>query len=159
MEQPEAADLALGRAIVARIAPEELPYFDETVASLPKHPGRRARRRRRDDPLAFGGAAELVVTSIACGVATEVVKMMGETVGSGLVARLRRLLTRGRGEDPAAPDAGQRPPALTEERITELGVAAGRTAVLLGLPPDRSELLAEAVRDQLRAADRPGSGT
>ncbi|MFJ1677341.1 hypothetical protein ACIODT_20445 [Streptomyces sp. NPDC088251] len=159
MEQPEAADLALGRAIVARIAPEELPYFDETVASLPKHPGRRARRRPGDDPLAFGGAAELVVTSIACGVATEVVKMMGETVGSGLVARLRRLLTRGRGEDPAAPDAGQRPPALTEERIAELGVAAGRTAVLLGLPPDRSELLAEAVRDQLRAADRPGSGT
>ncbi|MEU9619364.1 hypothetical protein [Streptomyces sp. NPDC048155] len=159
MEQAEAADLALGRAIVARIAPEELPYFDETVASLPKHPGRRARRRPGDDPLAFGGAAELVVTSIACGVATEVVKMMGETVGSGLVARLRRLLTRGRGEDPAAPDAGQRPPALTEERIAELGVAAGRTAVLLGLPPDRSELLAEAVRDQLRAADRPGSGT
>ncbi|MFJ1844018.1 hypothetical protein [Streptomyces sp. NPDC088146] len=159
MEQPEAADLALGRAIVARIAPEELPYFDETVASLPKHPGRRARRRPGDDPLAFGGAAELVVTSIACGVATEVVKMMGETVGSGLVVRLRRLLTRGRGEDPAAPDAGQRPPALTEERIAELGVAAGRTAVLLGLPPDRSELLAEAVRDQLRAADRPGSGT
>ncbi|MFJ2132616.1 hypothetical protein ACIP4W_32715 [Streptomyces sp. NPDC088846] len=159
MEQPEAADLALGRAIVARIAPEELPYFDETVASLPKHPGRRARRRPGDDPLAFGGAAELVVTSIACGVATEVVKMMGETVGSGLVARLRRLLTRGRGEDPAAPDTGQRPPALTEERIAELGVAAGRTAVLLGLPPDRSELLAEAVRDQLRAADRPGSGT
>ncbi|MER6106425.1 hypothetical protein ABT115_30180 [Streptomyces sp. NPDC001832] len=159
MEQPEAADRALGRAIVARIAPEELPYFDETVASLPKHPGRRARRRPADDPLAFGGAAELVVTSIACGVATEVVKMMGETVGSGLVARLRRLLTRGRGGDPVTPDAGQRPPALNEERIAELGAAAGRSAVLLGLPPDRSELLAEAVRDQLRAADRPGSGT
>jgi hypothetical protein len=159
VEQPEAADLALGRAIVARIAPEELPYFDETAASLSKRPGRRARRRPEDDPLAFGGAAELVVTSIACGVATEVVKMMGETVGSGLVARLRRLLTHGRGEDPTAPDAEQRPPDLTEERIAELGAAAGRTAVLLGLPPDRSELLVEAVRDQLRAADRPGSGT
>jgi hypothetical protein len=88
-----------------------------------------------------------------------VVKMMGETVGSGLVARLRRLLPRGRGEDPTAPDAEQRPPDLTEERIAELGAAAGRTAVLLGLPPDRSELLVEAVRDQLRAADRPGSAT
>ncbi|MFF9815257.1 hypothetical protein [Streptomyces sp. NPDC014006] len=159
MEQAEAADLALGRAIVARIAPEELPYFDETAASLPKRPGRRARRRREDDPLAFGGAAELVVTSIACGVATEVVKMMGETVGSGLVARLRRLLTRGRGGEPTGPDAEQPLPALTEERIAELGAAAGRTAVLLGLPPERSELLAEAVRDQLRAADRPGSAT
>ncbi|POX56314.1 hypothetical protein C3489_06235 [Streptomyces sp. Ru71] len=159
MEQPEAADLALGRAIVARIAPEELPYFDETAASLPKRPGRRARRRVEDDPLAFGGAAELIVTSIACGVATEVVKMMGETVGSGLVARLRRLLTRGRGEEQTAPDAEQQRPALTEERIAELGAAAGRKAVLLGLPPDRAELLAEAVRDQLRAADRPGSGT
>ncbi|MFF9208386.1 MULTISPECIES: hypothetical protein [unclassified Streptomyces] len=159
MEQAEAADLALGRAIVARIAPEELPYFDDTAASLPKRPGRRDRRRREDDPLAFGGVAELVVTSIACGVATEVVKMMGETVGSGLVARIRRRLGRGRGEESATPEAEERPAPLTEERIAELGAAASRTAVLLGLPPDRSELLAEAVRDHLREAGGPGSGT
>ncbi|MFV5998108.1 hypothetical protein ACNPQM_38480 [Streptomyces sp. NPDC056231] len=159
MEQPEAADLALGRAIVARIAPEELPYFDETAASLPRRARRHGGRRPKEDPLAFGGAAELVVTGIACGVATEVLKMMSETVGSGLVARLRRLLTRSRSADPAAPDpVGQAsPPALTEERIAELGAAAGRSAVLLGLPPDRSELLAEAVRDHLRAADRPSA--
>ncbi|MFF4117716.1 hypothetical protein [Streptomyces sp. NPDC001714] len=159
MEQPEAADLALGRAIVARIAPEELPYFEETAASLPRGTRSRGRRGPKEDPLAFGGAAELVVTSIACGVATEVVKTMGATVGSGLVARLRRLLTRGRSADPAEPDPGGQasPPALTEERIAELGAAAGRSAVLLGLPPDRSELLAEAVRDHLRAADRPSA--
>ncbi|MEV7595661.1 hypothetical protein AB0O42_35920, partial [Streptomyces sp. NPDC089922] len=110
------------------------------------------------DPLAFGGAAELVVTSIACGVATEVVKTMGASVGSGLVARLRRLLPRRRSA-PVAPDPGGHtsPPALTEERIADLGAAAGRSAVLLGLPPDRSELLAEVVRDHLRAAHRPST--
>ncbi|MFD7017346.1 MULTISPECIES: hypothetical protein [unclassified Streptomyces] len=159
MEQPEAADLALGRAIVARIAPEELPYFDETAASLPRRTRRRGGRRPKEDPLAFGGAAELVVTSIACGVATEVVKTMGASVGSGLVARLRRLLPRSRSAEPVAPDPGGQTslPALTEERIADLGAAAGRSAVLLGLPPDRSELLAEVVRDHLRAAHRPSA--
>ncbi|MEU1286813.1 hypothetical protein [Kitasatospora sp. NPDC005856] len=148
MEQGEAAHLALGRAIVARVAPEELPYFDETVASLPRGGLRRGRRGPQEDPLAFGGLAEVVVTGIAYGVAAEVLKMMGETAGRGLIARVRRLFGRRQAVEPVAP-------ALSEDRITELAAAAGRSAVLLGLPPDRSELLAAAVRDHLRTADRP----
>ncbi|MDT9681360.1 hypothetical protein RND61_04625 [Streptomyces sp. TRM76323] len=167
MGQPEAPDIALGRAIVARVAPEELPYFDETAASLSGRPLRQARRRPKDDPLAFGGAAELVVTSIACGVAFEVVKMMGETLGGSLAGRFRRLVgrRRARREEAEAEGPGERRPtppeeqgpALTEERIAELGAAARRTAILLGLPPDRSDLLAAAVRDHLRAAGGPGA--
>ncbi|MFJ3159598.1 hypothetical protein [Streptomyces kanasensis] len=195
-----AAETALARAVVARIAPEELPYFEETAEVLVGRGGRRARRGPQDDPLAFGGAAELVVTSIACGVAFEVVKMMGESVGSGLTGRFRQLVARRRARRAAPPDgtapdgtadgtpdaaadpaadpaagtavAGGAPgpaggpvgPAggpvllgeapLSEERIAELGAAARRTAILLGLPPDRSDLLAAAVRDHLRTGGR-----
>ncbi|WP_228983197.1 hypothetical protein [Streptomyces sp. DH12] len=200
-----AAETALARAVVARVAPEELPYFEETAEVLVGRGGRRARRGPQDDPLAFGGAAELVVTSIACGVAFEVVKMMGESVGSGLTGRFRQLVARrrarrdatadGTAEDgtaeggaaeggaadtgagtavagsPPQPAAGTRGPIagppgpaggpvllgeapLSEERIAELGAAARRTAILLGLPPDRSDLLAAAVRDHLRTGGR-----
>ncbi|KUH37520.1 MULTISPECIES: hypothetical protein [Streptomyces] len=192
-----AAETALARAVVARIAPEELPYFEETAEVLVGRGGRRARRGPQDDPLAFGGAAELVVTSIACGVAFEVVKMMGESVGSGLTGRFRQLVARRRARraappdgtaadgtapdgtldpasDPAAgtavvggapgPAGGPAGPAggpvllgeapLSEERIAELGEAARRTAIILGLPPDRSDLLAAAVRDHLRTGGR-----
>ncbi|MFF8385275.1 hypothetical protein ACF053_16740 [Streptomyces kanasensis] len=174
-----AAETALARAVVARIAPEELPYFEETAEVLVGRGGRRARRGPQDDPLAFGGAAELVVTSIACGVAFEVVKMMGESVGSGLTGRFRQLVARRRARRAAPPDGtapdgtadGTPDPAggpvgpaggpvllgeapLSEERIAELGAAARRTAILLGLPPDRSDLLAAAVRDHLRTGGR-----
>ncbi|MCX5148820.1 hypothetical protein OHB36_18905 [Streptomyces sp. NBC_00320] len=150
----QAPDNALARAIVARVAPGELPFFEETVASLDGK-GRRGRAgtRRKDDPLAFGGAAELVVTSIACGVAYEVAKAMGEDIGQSLGDRVRRLFGR-RDPSRAPAPADEAVPALPEHRIAELGAVARRTALLLGLPPDRSDLLAAAVADHLRASGR-----
>ncbi|MFJ5550679.1 hypothetical protein [Streptomyces sp. NPDC093225] len=194
---PEAPDLRLARVIVARLAPQELPLFELTAQSLVGDGGRRVGRgsggrgRAKDDPLAFGGVAEVVVTGVACGVAVEVVKAMSQDLGAGLVVRLRRRLARRRavraggrseglregspvraegtvertsaGEGAADPAAGGgRVPGevvagsgvLSEERIAELRDVARRSAVLLGLPEDRSELLAAVVAEHLRGAGR-----
>ncbi|WP_030199271.1 hypothetical protein [Streptomyces sp. NRRL S-87] len=196
----EAPDLQLARVIVARLAPQELPLFELTARSLVGDGGRRVGRgsggrgRVKDDPLAFGGVAEVVVTGVACGVAVEVVKAMSQDLGAGLVVRLRRRLARRRagraggrgegareglalravgaegavertsaGEGAAVPAAGgERVPGgavagsgvLSEERIAELRDVARRSAVLLGLPEDRSELLAAVVAEHLRGAGR-----
>jgi hypothetical protein len=147
----DAAVTAMARRIVAQVAPEEMEFFDETVEVLPLADAGRAARRRGDDPLAFGvvESAAVVVTGIACGAAHEVVKAMAEDLGAGLAGRLRRL-----GRRPAGP-----PAVLPEERVTELREVAQRTAVLLGLPADRAELLGQAVADHLRQpADTGDSG-
>ncbi|TDC61942.1 hypothetical protein, partial [Streptomyces hainanensis] len=98
----ESAGLALARELVARLAPDELPLFDETVTAAPR--GARS-RRQRDDPLGFGAveAAAVLFTTIACGVASEVVKALAEDAGQRAAGRTRRLLRRLRRERRPAP--------------------------------------------------------
>ncbi|WP_314175713.1 hypothetical protein [Streptomyces winkii] len=163
--------LALARHLVGRFAPEELELFEETAASTS---GRSARRgRRRDDPLGFGvvEAGAVLFTSVACGVATEVVKNLAQETGEATAGRLRRWF-RSRRRRPAGrsdelPDAGARagtevgsgrrtepPDPRTLREIRELTV---RRAVLLGLPPERAELLADSVTEYLTGPAAPSS--
>jgi hypothetical protein len=145
-EPSQTLEIALARTIVRQVAPQELPLFAETVESLS---GGGRRTHPKDDPLGFAGpgTVEIVLTGIACGAAHEVVKAMAEGVGEGLMARWRRFRPGRKKRVDVDPQAL---PALTEERIAELGGVARRTAILLGLPPDKSDLLAAAVTDHLK---------
>lgn len=140
---------ALARRIVTEVAPAELEFFQETTEALSLRDLDHLGRRRGDDPLAFGlvESAGVVITGIACGAAHEVVKAMAEDAGSGAVGALKRLTGRRR--------RVAVPAELSEERIAELCGVAARTAVLLGLPQENSDLLSQAVAQHLRDSSRP----
>lgn len=147
----------LARCIVAAQAPEELPLFDETFA-VALRSGRSG--RRRDDPLGFGvsEATQLLFTGVACGVAGEVFKtlaqMSGERATSRMVSWFRMRRNRRRQGSAEGEDQAVRP-ELTPEALTELRGVAQRKAVLLGLPVDKADILADSVVEYLRAV--PGS--
>jgi hypothetical protein len=86
-----AADL--GRPLVAELAPEELPLFDQTWRALGRHPERRG--RRREEPLGFGlpEAGEVLVTAMVSGVVMTVLQDLGkslESTSARALAALRR---------------------------------------------------------------------
>ncbi|MFI6934217.1 hypothetical protein [Streptomyces sp. NPDC050287] len=149
----EPTELAMARYLVARLAPGELALFDETVAAAPR--GGQV-KRRRDDPLGFGAveSAAVVFTTVACGVATEVVKSLAEDAGRQAADRtkgwLRRLRPARQSTSPADEDAGAAAASLPSEVLADLRGVARRRALLLGLPEDRAELLADTVVAYLR---------
>ncbi|MFF0107984.1 hypothetical protein [Streptomyces hirsutus] len=151
----EPTEVAMARHLVACLAPGELALFDETVAAAPR--GGQV-KRRRDDPLGFGAveAAAVVFTTVACGVATEVVKCLAEDAGRQAADRtkgwLRRLRRARQSTSPADEDAGAGAAvaSLPSEVLADLRGVARRRALLLGLPEDRAELLADTVVVYLR---------
>ncbi|MFD6230534.1 hypothetical protein ACFWFZ_27280 [Streptomyces sp. NPDC060232] len=144
----------MARYLVARLAPDELALFDETAAAVPRR-GRR-KHRRRDDPLGFGvaDAAAVLFTTVACGVASEVAKSLAEDAGRRVADRTRGWLRRlrpGQRQGALADEAaGEDLAPLSEDTLAGVRGLAHRRAVLLGLPQDRAELLAEAVVAYLR---------
>lgn len=148
-----AADL--GRHLVAELAPEELPLFDETWRALGRHPERRG--RRREEPLGFGlpEAGEVLVTAVVSGVVMTVLQDLGKSLGS-TSARALAALRRQPGR--AVPD---RLPPLSAERLRDIRESAFQEARRLGLREAKASVLADALVADLatRATKRPAAGT
>ena len=147
----------LARAVVERVAPEELALFEETEADYFRDPGVVLRAGRRDEAVGFGldlalltpyvlvvGAA--VVHFLAAVVSDAVVGVAGDELKPVIAGRVRRLLRR---DDPAA--AGRREsgpqdraPGVTVEQARQVRRVALEQATRSGLDPDRATLLADA---------------
>jgi hypothetical protein len=149
----------MARHLVERMAPEDLELFEETAPLVL----RRARSdKRREDPLGFGLAevSAMLFTSIACGVARDVVKSLAEHAGEATAGRIGswfrgRWRRRSRPEPLVTADANAGAP-LSPQLLDEVRGIAQRRAVLLGLPPDRAEILADSVVQYLKGpAGRP----
>ena len=147
----------LARAVVGRVAPEELGLFEETEADYFRDPGLVLRPGRRDEAVGFGldlalltpyvlvvGAA---VVHFLAGVVSDAVRDEAQDELKPVIAgRLRRLLRR---DDPAAagrPGSGGRDRALgvTAEQAREVRQVALRQARQSGLDDEKAALLADA---------------
>jgi hypothetical protein len=159
VDTSDAQVLAMARHLVERMAPEDLELFEETAPLVLR---RAPSDKRREDPLGFGlvDVSAMLFTSIACGVARDVLKSLAEQageatagwIGSWFRGRWRR---RSQPQPIVAADAIAVTP-LSLELLAEVRGIAQRRAVLLGLPPDRAEILADSVVQYLdRPAGRP----
>ncbi|MFV2114818.1 hypothetical protein ACFHW0_21110 [Micromonospora sp. LOL_025] len=142
MTEPQnvAADLVVGaaRAAVRRIAPEELPVFDEVAAGW--------RRQLSKGSVSWsvpqGGVGFGIDVTLVTELALQVVAAaVGEVLVLGAATVRAGLLRRRRRELPAPPDAR---PGLDPEQARRLREACHRHAVALGLDAGRAELLADA---------------
>ncbi|MEU4779386.1 hypothetical protein [Micromonospora sp. NPDC023633] len=137
--QNVAADLVVGaaHAAVSRIAPEELPVFDEVAADW--------RRQLSKGSVGWSVPPGGVGFGIDVTLVTELVlQVVAAAVGEVLVlgaATVRAGLLRRRRELPAPPDAR---PGLDPAQARRLREACHRHALALGLDAGRAELLADA---------------
>lgn len=129
----------LGRQIVAALAPSELLLFDQTWQALGRHPRRRS--RRREEPLGFGvpEAGEALVTAVASGVVTTVVKDLSKDFGSWSARMLARLRRR---PEKVLPDPL---PPLPPKRLAEIRQIAYKRARKLGMSDAKANALADAL--------------
>jgi hypothetical protein len=133
----------LGRRIVTKLAPDEMPLFDHTWRALGRRPGRRS--RRREEPLGFGlpDAGEAIVTAVASGVALAVVEDLSKDFGSWSVRMLARLRRR-----PATVLPDPLPP-LPATRLREIRTIAYGRARKFGMSEANANALADAVVSEL----------
>ena len=139
--------IELGRRLVSKIAPGEMPLFDQTWQALGRHPGRRS--RRREEPLGIGlpEAGQVIVTAVASGVALEVVKDLTKDFGSWSVRMLARFRRR-----PAKVLPDPLPP-LPGTRLREIRAIAYRRARKLGMREANAIALADAVISELSTSE------
>jgi hypothetical protein len=147
----------LARAVVERVAPEELGLFEETEADYFRDPGLVLRAGRRDEAVGFGldlalltpyvlvaGAAVVhFLTDVVSGVVADEV---GDELKPVIAGRVRRLRRR---DDPAAagrrePGPQDRVPGVTVEQAREVRRVALREAMQSGLDDEKAALLADA---------------
>ncbi len=155
----DAQALALARHLVERMAPEDLDLFEETAPLVLR---RAPSDKRREDPLGFGvvEVSAMLFTSVACGVARDVLKSLAEQAGEAAAGRIGswvrgRWRRRSRSEPMVSADANAAT-AISPQLLAEVRGIAQRRAVLLGLAPDRAEVLADSVVQYLTSpADRP----
>ena len=121
--------VAVARAAVSSLAPEELLVFDALAERLTRDPERGLREdRRREDVLGFGVDAALpLLTPVAVAVAAEVLREVAVRV-----AEARRLKHADRTR-------------LTAAQLTELHGLAHRKALAARLGEARATALADAV--------------
>ncbi|MCX4390843.1 hypothetical protein OG777_28500 [Micromonospora peucetia] len=125
-------------AAVRRLAPEELPIFDEVAAGW-------RRQLSKGGPtwsVPQGGVGFGIDVTLLTELVLQVVAAaVGEVLVLGATAARVGLLRRRRRELPAPPEAG---PGLDSTQARRLREACHRHAVALGLDPARAELLADA---------------
>jgi hypothetical protein len=147
----------LARAVVGRIAPEELGLFEETEADYFRDPRLVLRAGRRDEAVGFGLDLALltpyvlmvgaVVVHFLAGVVSDAVgDEVRDEIKPVIAGRVRRLLRR---DDPAAadrPEAGghDRAQGVTAEQAREVRQVALRQARQSGLDDEKAALLADA---------------
>jgi hypothetical protein len=147
----------LTRAVVRRVAPEELGLFAETEADYFRDPGLVLSARSRDEAVGFGLDLALL-TPYALVAGTAVVHFLAAVVSGAvsdevrdelkpvIAGRVRRLL---RQEDPAAADRRQpeeqdRALGVTVEQARQVRQVALRQAMQSGLDDEKAALLADA---------------
>jgi hypothetical protein len=141
----------LAAAVLEQIDPDELAVFDETAQEYFADPEGVLDPRRRDEPVGFGVDMALLAPYLLA-VATPVVQFLvtvvwgavQEEAKPAVVRRVRRLFRRNTGPAPA--DAGTPQPApLSPEQARYVRDVAYQRARALGLPEDRSTVLADAI--------------
>jgi hypothetical protein len=157
--------LDMARYLVQRMAPTEPELFEEAAPVV-------VRTAEQDGPPGLPApgstvveASGMLLTTIAYGVAREVLECLAKQAGQAAVGRItswfrilrrRTSATRAAGSTTeglaeARPDRATAP-ALSPGVLDEVCGLAQRRAQLLGLPPDRAELLAESVVGYLSTA-------
>ena len=147
----------LARAVIGRVAPEELALFEETEADYFRDPGVVLRAGRRDEAVGFGldlalltpyvlvvGAA--VVHFLAAVVSDAVVGEVADELKPVIAGRVRRLLRR---DDPSAadrpgPEEHDQVPGVTVQQARDVRQVALRQALQSGLDDKKAALLADA---------------
>jgi hypothetical protein len=160
--------LAATRAVIADIAPQELPLVTPISTAFFADPdGTLRRRASKDEPLGFGvpGEAAPLLTPIAFAVVTEVIKFLAEQVRTSVEAeapgliddlvkslfkKLRRTEVTA-GESVRA-DTTARQPTLTRQQLAQVREIALQKARALGLTSRKAELLADSLVGGLAVA-------
>jgi hypothetical protein len=154
-EQQLVADVA--RDLVARAAPEELPLFRTVSTAYFRDPGRSRQRADTESPLAFGvGEGAALLLPIALPVAQEVLRFLlaeaqkAVKAESGPLAQawVRHLFRHLRPPE----QSNGKGPALTAEQLARVRAIAVAKARGLQLPPEKADLLADALVGGLVAA-------
>jgi hypothetical protein len=156
---------AVARDAIAVAAPQELPLFRAASRRYFDDPDVVERPRDgKDEVLGFGvETAAILLTPVALCVAktvvsfvaTEVARVTKEESRAVIQNRVRRLFRRGNG-DGAADDAGEEADdveALSDDQLVEVRRVAVEKATVLGLAPDKAQILADAVVGTLATAD------
>ena len=147
----------LARAVVRRVAPDELALFAETEADYSRDPGLALRPRSRDEALGFGLDLALLTPYVLV-VGTAVVHFLAMVVSDAvrdqardelkpvIAGRIRRLLRR---DGPAAADRREtdehdRAPGVTAEQARAVRQVALQQAIRSGLDDEKAALLADA---------------
>jgi hypothetical protein len=140
----------LARAVVAQVAPGELPLFGAMSRAYAADPSRARPRRGGDEALGFGLAeAASLLTPAALAAAGQVAryladdlgKALANTAGEAIGKRIARLFRR----EPGAP-------SLTQAQISRVRAIALEVARAENLTEPRASLLADALVGHLVSA-------
>jgi hypothetical protein len=141
--------VAVSRALVASIAPEESALFRPLSTAHFEHPERRA-RAQKDDMLGFGsGEVVAAVTPVVLTVVgqtlvylrAELAKTVAHDAAAVLDAKVKALFHSSRpGDQPAGALL-----ALSREQLAGVRGRAIQEAIVLGLSEERANLLADAL--------------
>ncbi len=149
----------LARAVVRRVAPEELGLFEETQADFFRDPGLMRRTGRRDKAVGFGLDVALLTpyvlmagTAVVHFLATVVSDAVRDEVGDELKpvigGRIRWLLRREGTPTPDGQEQAQQGPApargVTADQARAVHRVALQQAKQSGLDDERASLLADA---------------
>jgi hypothetical protein len=162
--------LALGREMVAVIAPEELPLFDPISQAYLADPERALAEEagtEEDDALGFGVAeAQVMLTPVVLAVVTQVMTSVANETkatvskeGASLVrtwlewatGKLRPSVGKDAKPSSSAPaaTAGAAPIVLTREQLAAVRQSALARALALKMPTAKAELLADSLVGRL----------
>jgi hypothetical protein len=127
-----------GRRATARLAPDELPYYDQVAEQWREHSG------PPGSSVGFGIDATMIAEMILQAISSAISEIMvvGATAaGAGLLGWVRR-------------DKDEKAlPEFSDEHVTLLRDACVRHALALELTPEQADQLADAVVATIRGAD------
>ena len=140
--------LEIVRVVTAEFAPEELLFLDALALLPPDEIGRTfADADSQDDPLGFGmGEVAAVVVPVVWVAVQQVVNELATSAADGLVARAGIALRKWRRKPAPAESLPHFGPAELDAVHTNVRAKA----IDAGMTPERAELLAYRVADELR---------
>jgi hypothetical protein len=139
----------LTQQVLTDTAPHELAVFDETAAEYFADPQGVLAAKGREEAVG-GGMDFALVTPYILALATPVIQLLAAMIGDAVKKEgqpsVHRFVRRLLGRDEGSPPAGQAPPEpLTLEQLSVVRTVALERGRLIGLPPDRAALLADAI--------------
>jgi hypothetical protein len=145
----------LAASALERVAPEELPVFDQAAEEYFEDPEGVLAPRRRDEAIGFGLDAALVAP-VVLSVAAAVVKFVAATVSEAVQENTKSLITRLVEKlfrrQSGAVQAQVRLQPLSDEQAQQVRVLALQRARILGLGDEQAALLADSLVGSLAVA-------